>query len=183
MKYIIFIISFLLSLQGCSWIFPKTHPIPASPAFALDNVQMVNAKLLQAGGTIEVVPFTAGVSVEANQDMERLVLSMIQGLTETINDIEQENSLKVVFGEEAREADFLITGHVINFDRPSRLKKLTPLRKIVRVKIEGRMMSQRTGETIFLFTHHKEMPAKQFDPRSVGKILGNDLGRYLLSVL
>ncbi len=169
-------------LQGCGWFFHKPSSVKEEPPHFLQSVKLVDAEPLQKGGKIQIIPFTAGIEVEAGQDLDRLALAIIQGVTEVVNAENKRENLNVVFGEEADQADFQITGHIIRFSRISLLKKIF-FKKKMDVTIEGKMVSQKTGETLFIFSHHKELQGKDLNPKNLGRILGNDLGRYIVSIL
>lgn len=173
----------LCAFQGCSW-FHSAKPSSSqekSPPI-LESVKLIDAGPLKKGGKIQIIPFTAGIEVEAGQELDRMALSIIQGVTEVINAESQNENLNVVFGEEAEQSDFRMTGHVTRFKRTSRLKKFF-FKKMIDVTIEGKMVSQRTGETLFIFTHRKKIQGKAPSLKNLGRMLGNDLGRYITSIL
>ena len=175
-------IFFLGSLQGCSWFHSAKASAQRKSSFLLENIQFINPEPLKKGGTIQIVPFTAGIEVEASQDLDRMVLAMIQGVTEVINAERHNENLNVVFGEEAENADFRMTGHITRFHQTFRFRKFFS-KKYVEAVIEGKLVSERTGETILIFTHRKKIPIKESNIKNLGRMMGHDVGNYIVSVL
>ena len=173
----------LCAFQGCSW-FHSAKPSSSqekSPPI-LDSAKLIDAEPLKKGGKIQIIPFTAGIDVEASQELDRMALGIIQGATEIINAENEKENLTVVFGEEADKSDFRMSGHITRFKKNSRLKKFF-FKKTIDVTIEGKMVSQRTGETLFIFTHRKKIQGKEPSLKNLGRIMGHDLGRYISSIL
>lgn len=162
---------------GCVWVAPKdtagmkTHPLP-------QGQKILNAERLQKGGRMVVVPFRAGVGVEATDELDKIALMIVKGVADLLK--KEGAHFEVMTGENADQADFLIQGHITHRAGASGLRRWILRSKTIELGIEAKMMDIATQQTILVFTQRKETTKKARDYRELGYEIGEDLGRFIL---
>ena len=140
--------------------------------------QIVDAGRLRQGKNIAVIPFKAGVGVEANEDLERIALMIVKGITDVFAD-DQGTSFNILTAENSKEADFVIQGHVTNVKGPSRVSRWVLRKGQKTLSVDGKMIDAQTGKAIAVFTD--QVTSKTENYRDLGYRIGKDIGLYTLS--
>ena len=111
-----FILIFLI--VGCSHIpfvgkEPPADEVDEQPFEVNEYVQqgrVINAQALKSGKKVAVIPFTPGVGVEANEELDKIALMVVKGISEAFE--EKQSQFTVLTAENAEIAELIVTGHV-----------------------------------------------------------------------
>lgn|SRR3989338_6819558 len=68
--------------------------------------KVIQPDRLQKGGYLWIVPFSAGIAVEASDEVDRLAMMIIRGLTETFE--QYQSNFKIIFNEDNQRGDFIL---------------------------------------------------------------------------
>ena len=173
--------SVLLSLvcSGCLLNHVK-HP-PASIKNQLSNFhKILKPDLLHRGGALLIVPFSAGVGVAADDDLNKDALMIIRGMSRSL---EKGNSpFKILDAHNADTAELVIQGRITQKNQIKNfLCRWMPGPREILLGVSGQMIDQKTGETIMLFTHQGKSDLKNLDERKLAEKIGQDIGELILN--
>ncbi len=176
----IILMAVCLPLVGCAWFHPKVKPIvPIKDTQFVATGRVVAPTLLEKGGRVAMIPFTAGSDVEATQELDRISLMMVRGLADTLNN---EPSKKIIFSPEEDETDFIITGHITQLSQPSKFKEWIFRNHKIILSIDGKMVDAHTKQTVLVFSDLKSAQYKKVKYEALGQIIGQDIAKFILSV-
>ncbi len=147
----------------------------------IESSQVVDPKRLKEGGKIAIIPFAAGADVEANEELDKIALMIIRGVSETLSDAHE--NLKVVFDEDAKTADFILEGHVTALTAPGTLDRWVMGNRKMELSVKGKLVDQKTQQLVAVFTDHKKSQNKGEDFRQLGFKIGQDIANFLLNGL
>ncbi len=178
----------LCGLAGCAWFkgagSAKTAQEQSAGThrgiFFIRDGKVLDAQRVRAGGKLLIVPFTAGVGVEADVLLDKIALMIVKGMTEVLKD--KAARFEVLVSENAQEADFVIRGHVTEMNKASRIRRWIPGNREISLEIEGEMTDAGNRETLLVFTHGIKARSDQEDYQQLGYRIGKDIGQFLLSV-
>lgn len=165
----------LIFISGCSWFRPHSSKDASNgPPVSLyiDSGKVFYKDKLREGGKIAVIAFSAGENIEADEELDKIALMIIRGLADSL----ETSPLEVVFEDEAKEADFIIEGHVTKMLSPSKLKRWVMQKRKIELGVEGKMVDQKNGKTVAVFTDSQRGRA---DYRQLGFAIGQDIGNFL----
>ena len=140
--------------------------------------------LKKEGASLIVVPFTAGIDVEADKDLDHLSLMIVKGVMDTLN--KDGRHFKIFTAEEADKADFIIQGHITHRENSKARKKWMFRPKEVTLSVEARMTERKTGNLILIYSRHRKAPLtkeKRTDELTLAQQIGQDIAEYILGLL
>ena len=185
-RLVVFIFS-LLILCGCA-TGGKKHPsakkISREPKSEYSAKILRPAFLKKDGASLVVVPFTAGIGVEADSDLDRLSLMIVKRIIDALN--KDGKHFKILPAEEADKADFIIQGHITHPENLERHRVWMFSAKEVSLSIEARMAERKTGNLILIYSRELSAPLtkeKRADELSLAQQMGQDIAEYLLGLL
>lgn len=162
---------------GCMWAAPKDTVEVKTPS-PPPGQKVLNAKRLQHGGKMAVVPFRAGVGVEATDELDAVALMIVKGVADFLK--KDGSRFEVMMGEKADQADFLIQGHITHRRAVSGLRRWIPGSRTIELGIEAKMIDIATQQPVLIFAQRKKAAEKAGGYRGLGYTLGEDLGRFIL---
>ena len=183
MRYskIISIVLLLAFICGCSWVkHQQPSTLPSDPIPFVKTGKILNSKRLKQGGKLLIIPFKAGEDVEATDEIDKLALTIVKGIAEKLQ--VPGSPFKVIFAENANEADLSIEGHIIGVGRSSTFEKLILMDKGKSLSVSGKLVDQKTGETILVFTDVKQDQDKSKTFIDLAYGIGRDVGDYVLAM-
>lgn len=165
---------FLCLCLGCASAKIKERP-QRGP---LTSFKIFNEAGLQKGGRLLIAPFKAGVNVEANEELNKIALMIIKGITEAIKE-QNENNFEILSYAQAQEAQLVIEGHITKLTRPSRINKMGLGHKKISLGIEGDMVNLQTGEKVLIFSGLEERDRKGITHRDIAYSIGRSIGQRI----
>jgi len=180
MKHIVHIVILLVlaTCVGCAWLSPKREsPVKTSGFIKVEKV--INVDQLKEGGNLLIVPFRAGAGVEANEELDRIALMFVKGITDELKD--NRPYFKILLADEADKAQVVIRGHVIELKRGSNFKKWFGGQRKISLTVKGKMINERTGEAILIFTDKRDTENKDETHSHLGYLIGQGIGRFIVS--
>ena len=174
------LVLFLTFIYGCSWV--KHQQVSAhlgDPTSFVTTAKVLNAPRLKQGGKLLIIPFKAGEDVEATDEIDKLALTIVKGIIEKLQ--VQGSPFEIIFAQNANEADLSIEGHITGVGLSSKFKKLILRDKGKSLSVSGKLVNQKTEETILVFTDSKQDRdrSKTFIDLAYG--IGRDVGDYILA--
>ena len=168
------ILLFLCLCLGCASAKAKERPQEGS----LTSFKIFNENSLHKGGRLLIIPFRAGVNIEANDELNRIALMIVKGMVEAIKK-ENENRFEIISVEQAQDAQFVIEGHVTRLSQPSRISKMGLGDKKITLGIEGDMVDLETGEKILIFKNLQERDQKGNSHQDMAYAMGRSIGQAI----
>ena len=178
------IIVLFVFLAGCTWLpkgkkdFLQDFKFQEAQRF-VQSLRIKEADLLQKGARILIVPFVAGESVVASEELHKTALMMVRGVYDEFAD--KKSRFEIMTKETMGKSDFIIEGHVIEWFEPSWFSRLFLCNKTKILRLEGRMTDLDTGKIILTFEDRISTKRKQISYRDLGYVLGVRLGKMILS--
>lgn len=177
--------SILFFLAGCAWFgFSKNavgNEKNSREAAVVDPFvkagKVIDARRLNKGGKLLVVPFSAGANVAADDRSDKIALMIVKGVAEEL----KETPFEVLDDATAHEAQLVITGHVTAGGEPSKWTRWVPGKTRNTVSVEGRMADAASGATVLVFTHSAQASTRRKDYAQSGYDIGRDIGRFIKS--
>ena len=160
----------LFAFSGCFW---NTHLKPQEKPF---NVvfNCADAGLLKAGGKIAFAPFKAGSQASADDQLDRVSLTIIKGITDRL--AQSKTSLAVATPQE--EPDLVFGGYVDELAQNSRYQRLILRRGKGRLVIFGQIRLSSTGVKAADFAAYARLDAYKDATEAayeLGLFLGNEI--------
>lgn len=182
----------LFLFAGCSHIPFLGQPSRSSqetaesvalePSLGANNLvkkgRVIDAPRLQQGGNIVAIPFKAGVGVEANQELDRIALTIVKGIADALED-DRESRFNILTAEDPQIADFIIQGHITKSDGPSRVRRWMLLKGQKTLGITGKVIDAQSGEAVAVFSDTAK--TKEEDFKGLGYHVGKNIGLFVLS--
>ncbi len=170
MRNLLFLLAFAIVCSGCFWqaqVKPQEKPF---------NVvfNCADAGLLKAGGKIAFTPFKAGAQAAADDQLDRVSLIIIKGITDRL--AQSKTSLAVVTPQE--EPDLVFGGYVDELAQNSRYQRLVLRRGKGRLVISGQIWLSSTGAKVANFAAYAHLDAYQ-DVTGAAYELGLSLGNEI----
>jgi hypothetical protein len=174
------VFALIIVLSGCSW-FKKSSAhenslySATSLSLPVDSGKIFHKEKLKKGGKVAVLSFTAGENVEADEELDKIVLMIIRGISDSF----EGSSLNVVFEDDAKNADFVIEGHVTKMLSPSKLKRWVMQKKKIELAVEGKMLEAKTNQTLAVFTDSEKAKSNRGDYKQMAFVIGQNIGKFL----
>ena len=172
-------LAFLVAVPfaGCSFFRAQQAAPEARPSVILQG-EVTRAERLAQGGGLLAVPFSAGVNVSADEELDRISLLIVKGFMEAFE--EKTSLLRLLTDKDAGEADLILKGHVTR-KTGSRRFRVWPFKAQTKVLgVEGEMVARETGERILTFRHEKKSRDAQSDFETLALELGKDIAKFVL---
>ena len=137
--------------------------------------------LKKEGASLIVVPFTAGIGVEADKDLGRLSLMIVKGIVDTLN--KDGRYFKILTAPEADQADLMIQGHITRRENSEAGKNWMFRPKEMILSVEARMTERKTGNLVLIYSRQRKAPAskeKRDDEMTLAQQMGRDIAEYIL---
>lgn len=172
----------LFSFCGCFFPFHKhSSANPSKKGPQLTSAKILSPKLLREAKTLIIVPFTAGENVEATKELDRLSLMIVKGFTLAFQ--EATPQIKILSSEEAAEADLVLKGHIIQWSKPERFKKVVMRRKEVLIKVDAQVEAPASGRSVLKIEHQRKGRLNQENEDAVAQKIGEDMAQYIAGQL
>lgn len=151
----------------------------------VDKGRILQARRLKEGKRVMVIPFTAGVDIEANEELDKISLMIVKGVADAFNQDQKEfeNHFTVLTNESPQQPDFLIQGHIIKKKDSSHITKWTMLGQREILGVKGRLVDARTLEPILVFEDQAAAKSGGDSYNSLGHDIGKSIGQFILSGL
>lgn len=159
---------------GCASAKTKEPP-PQAP---LTSFKILNEASLQKGGKLLIAPFRAGVNVEANEELNKIALMVVKGITEAIKE-QGENNFEILSYAQAQEADLMIEGHITKLTKPSRMNRMGLGDQKISLGLEGNMVNLETGEKALIFSDLDERGQKGNTHQDLAYAMGRAIGQAI----
>ena len=180
---VLFLVLFFVA--GCAWLGLSENAVgneKISGEVTVANSfvkagKVIDVQRLKKGGKLLVVPFPAGVNVAANERLDRIALTIVQGIADELKD----TRFQVLGDATAHEAELVITGHVTVDGESSKWDRWVLRKTRNTVSVEGRMVDAASGATVLVFTHSVEAATRREDRAQLGYDIGRDIGRFIIS--
>lgn len=186
LHYKIFILCFsgLIFCGGCATgkgrLFSKKENFK-EPEPEYSSVVLRPSFLKKEGAGLIVVPFTAGVGVEANKDLDRLSLMIVKGVIDTLN--KDGVHFKILSSQEADKADFIIQGHIIHRVNPQAHRGWMFRPRDAVLSVESKMTERKSGNLILIYSRERKVKFLENgteDETALARHLGQDIAEYIL---
>lgn len=168
------ILVFLCFCLGCASAKIKEPP-PEAP---LTSFKILNEASLQKAGKLIIAPFRAGVNVEANEELNKIALMVVKGITEGIKE-QNENNFEILSYAQAQDADLIIEGHITKLTKPSRINRMGLGDKKISLGLEGNMVNLETGEKVLIFSDLEERDQKGNTHQDIAYAMGRSIGQVI----
>jgi len=124
------------------------------------------------------VPLSAGTNVEATDELDQVAMMIVRGMTDVFG--QYDSNLKVILNEDDHKADFILDGHIIRLDKPSRTKRWMPGRDKIHINIQGSIVDVHTNRTVAVFVNQQAIESNDsLYERAQG--MGKDIVTFILS--
>ena len=164
--------------SGCG-LLPRSHStlvgagVPSAPV----QTTVIQPASLRSGTKLLMVPFGPGEQVAASTELDRMALTMVKGLMETV---QKDNiSYHVLGSDRADQADLVVTGHIIQQER-RRVFVDGWWRTRPVLAVRGKVFD-RDHRVVLTFRHTVEGTSAGEDFYALAERLGQDLGGIFLS--
>ena len=162
-----------LCFPGCSYLCIKKPAEPQAIPFVRHG-KIIQKDRLAEGGRLLIVPFNAGEGAAASDELDRLSLLIVKGISSVLGD--GQSSFFLVFAGEADTADRLIQGHVVRMGTEGgwifwKRKKF--------IGVEGQLIDRTDHRVILEFSHYRETVQKDQPLDSLALLIGEVIGRFL----
>ena len=173
------LVVFSVLLIGCGW-FGSKHAAPLKKAEFIKTEQIVDAHRLKKGGKVLIIPFSAGVGVEATNDLDRGALMIVKGIADVLK--EEGSFFKILDSNNAQDADFIIKGHFVGLrEKTDATLLFFKKQKIYYADVEGKISDPKSGETLLVFADSKKTEGENETLKDLGYAIGLDIGHFILS--
>ncbi len=165
---------FALNTVGCAWLGSSAQTASV-PSGDFSHQGQLN---FPTGAKFVVVPFTAGVGVEATQELETIALMIVRGIADAME--ESRGKLEVLTPDRLEEADFVIQGHVTELDKEDDGLMFWNKAQKKSLAVEALIRDLKTGRGITNFSTRKEVEDSQTGFLQLARQLGEEIGQELL---
>ncbi len=162
--------------MGCAGLKAKEPRIQETKFF----FKVLQSERILKGGKLLIVPFTAGVNIEANEELKKVALMIVKGITEAIQE-KNESRFELLFFEEAGQAQLVIEGHITKLTSPSRISQMGLGDKKISLGVEGDMVDLETGEKILIFNDERKADRKTSTYQDLAYGIGRSIGNALMA--
>lgn len=169
----------VLCCCGC-FVFPLKNKVVRSDE-AVIKTKVVDSQRLKTGGSLVMIPFRAGSGIAQTLELERIALMFVKGFTEAIE--EKKGPLRVIAPKEINSADFILKGHVVKLTQTKSAAKWFSKPRDSEIALEGEMIEQKTGRTVFTFSDRRKVMQENPNHRNLAFQIGRDMASVLVESL
>lgn len=145
----------------------------------VEKGRIVDGQRLQSGRNVVVIPFKAGVGVEATEALDKIALMIVKGISDAFASEGGGHHLQLLTVEDSQKADMIIQGHVTAMEHPSKIGRWILFKDTKKLGVEGKMTDAQTGEVILSFSDHAVSGAQREDHTQLGYRIGKNIGRFI----
>ncbi len=169
------------SFSGCLF-HHTTNFLPDLPVEKLiDEGKVLDLQALKKGGNLLIIPFKAGVDAESNDDLHKISLMIVRGVSDAI---QRENAPFHILGaDNADLANLVMKGFITHLSSSGRIKRWVLRKNEIFINVEGKIVNPESGEVIIVFSHHGKANLKTDQEQDLARKIGEDLGLYLVRQL
>ena len=151
----------------------------------INKGRIVDAKALQQKQKLAIMPFKAGANVEASDELDRVALMIIKGISDAFLRSQDGNHghFQILTAENFSEADLIVRGHITDLISPSKIRRLLPLKAKKTLGVAGKILKSETGEVVLIFNDREASDDTQDDYSQIGYRIGKNIGEFILSGL
>lgn len=149
----------------------------------VDKGKVVDRARLQQSQNVLILPFLAGVDVEATDDLDKIALMIIKGIKDAFDSDQtgKHDHFHILTAENQDPAELILKGRFTDVTGPSTLKKWLPLNGRWTLGVSGKLMDAKSGEVLVIFTDKEVTNDKNDDVMKLGYQIGINIGHFLLS--
>ena len=163
---------------GCSFFRHSAPVVKEEVVSEVEEVKVLDHERFKKGGNLVVIPFNAGTSVEANDALDKVTLSLIKGLADKL---QAAGSLfKILLAENIADADLAMKGYVTKLEDPGKIQRLMG-KKMVSVVVEGKIVDQDTGKLVFVFKAGQDDLLAKDVYKKIGYAIGEKIAQEMLA--
>ena len=161
----------LFLFSGCFWqaqVKPQENPF---------NIvfNCIDAKGFKAGGKIAFTPFKAGGRASADDQLDRVSLAIIKGVTDSL----AQNKISLAIAASGEDADLVFGGYVDELSQNSRYQRVVLRRGKGRLVISGQVWQSSMGTKAANFAAYAHLDAYK-DVTEAAYELGLSLGNEIV---
>jgi len=162
---------------GCIHFFGEPKPPVIVEKPLVTSSKVFRLEDLQRGGKIAIYPFTAGVGVSSDQDLERLSLHIVKSLSQELTNAN--GALQVFSVEDSGSVDLVLKGRITQ--RVDRNKVFLLKKGYQSIMVESKIVLTENQALVLQFTH-KLKGADQDNWQDIGSQMGREIAQYLLNL-
>lgn len=151
------------------------EPIPLKPGQAEGRV--IRPGRLAEGGRILLVPFRAGESVVASEELDKIAYRVMQGISNSLG--ENPPYFDIMINDETELPDYYITGYFVEKRQSPGFIKALRLRQGFILGVEGKLVDANTQEVLATFNDEVVSSRPGEDFIHLGFQLGHNIGEFL----
>ncbi len=178
---LILVVSLLLS--GCSLNPFKGKERVEEPqvklAFNVEVGRVINRERLMKGGDLVIKAIKAGPNVEATDQLDKISLSVVRGITDQLKG--NKPYFSILLDEDDVSNKLVMKGYVTEIKKISKKRWLIFKNKKKQMSVKGRIVDEKTGETILSFSDTIESKDQNKDYKALGYELGETIGQFIVS--
>ena len=173
--------------QPSSSVKPKLEPVLEAGniqhAKFVDEGRIANSKLLTKGRDIAFVPFKAGVAAEASQQLDKIALRIVKGISDAfLNDRSGKHAhFNILTIKNTVDADIYVKGYITLMKQSPKFKKWILMKEKKTLGVSGKLLDVKTGETLVIFKDQEESVSRDEGYNELGYRIGINIGQFILS--
>lgn len=188
----------LISTYGCGWVkAPSWRPFKKSQSVApveevavpqaakvqiplkqgMAQGRVIQPERLSKGGRILLVPFRAGESVVASEELDKIAYRVMQGINNSL--AENPPYFDIMINDETELPDYYINGYFTRKRESPGFIKALRLRQGFILGVEGKLVDANTQEVLATFSDEVSSSDPGEDFIHLGFQLGNNIGEFL----
>ena len=172
----IILITALGIITGCS-----SSPLRKSTTSKSKQVQatsqVVDVDRLSQGGSLIIVPFTAGAGIEAIEETDRIALNIVKGLSETLG--ANNSQFEILQSDSSKETQLVIKGHITVIANPHGVKKWIGSKQSI-LGVDAHMIDAKTGNLVASFIEKEKFKRKEGDFNDAAIKIGHKIGQFII---
>jgi hypothetical protein len=137
---------------------------------------VVSSELLIKGGDLALVAFKAGPKAEANDELDRISLTILKGVKESLDN--QKTSLRIIAPNEGQPA-VVMEGYIQDFSKPGRISRVMLRPNHYCLSVEGELWLSTTGQRLLNFSAQKDFNPKKEKLVDVAFKMGKEIGNFV----
>ena len=162
---------------SCSW-FPQ-KPAPNDKFIPIYSGRVLNAKEDLRSAKVLIVPFKAGEGVESTGELDKVSLMIVKGIAEALD--AGGLSIENLSEKNQGEAQYVIQGHIMRYQSPSKIKRIMPFQRAVVLSVKGKMMKVGSRRPVLVFEEEQQAKDRKNDGKYLGYVAGQNIGKFILS--
>lgn len=166
---------------SCAWFEGKTAS-PKAPSDFIRYGNIIDKEILNQGGSIMILPFSAGKDIESNEELDKVALWLVRGIVDEFEGQKQKaKKFTLKFVEQDQKADFIIEGKITKKTSSSFFRRRLFNDHTRTLSASGKMIDQRSGKPVVVFDMDRTINDKTKNHKDLGRIIGQDLVSFILS--